>query len=176
MRLVPVDMSESGIIAESLEKVCKTEAIKGLYIMPECQNPTTITMPLANHFNVEIVTNLIENGLADRIIDKKIREAEARNRITDEILSGFTVQGNKRDYFRWLILPDGWTGKELELCAKLSGVQVFCAERFAVGSISVPAAVRIATSPARNRQDLIKGLTILKNLLQKGPDTMSFII
>lgn len=257
IRLVPIEMDTNGMNPDSLEKACKAEEIKGLYIMPECQNPTTCTLPLSrrqkiaeiikqnnlifieddtysflknaefppvselipeqsiyvsstskslsaglkvafmavapkfrdrinhgiysvnlntSHYNVEIVANLIETGVADRIIDEKAREAEARNKIVDEILSGSSVKGNKRDYFRWLSLPDNWSGKEFELCAKLSGVQVFCAERFAVGSCPVPAAVRIATSSARNQQELIKGLTILKVLIQTKPDAMSLII
>ncbi len=240
-----------------LKKACRNEGLKGLYLIPECQNPTTYTMPLVrreeiaevikasnlilieddtysflknselapvsafipeqsiyinctskslsaglrvafmavaptfrdqinrgvyninlntSHFNVEIVANLIETGLADQILEAKRREAEARNQITDEILHGFNLQGNKRDYFRWLLLPEGWTGREFELCAKAAGVQIYCAERFAVGSNPVPAAVRIATASPKNQEELIKGLNILKALISKKPDVTPFIV
>lgn len=257
MRLVPIDMNKDGMCVEALEKACKTEGLKGLYVMPECQNPTTITMKLSlrqqiaeivnkygvilieddtysflqntpfppissfipeqsiyisslsksigaglrvaflavapsllepinrgiyninldtPHFNIEIVGNLFETGQAERIIKEKSYEAATRNEIFNKILGSFTSTGNARDYFRWLILPDGWTGKEFELSAKLAGVQLFCAERFAVGSCSVPAAVRIATASVRQQSDLIKGLTIIKELLMKRPDAFPLTI
>ena len=257
VRLVPVEMDKDGMNPTMLSKTCKNESLKGLYLIPECQNPTTCTMPISrrqeiaeiikannlilieddtysflenselapvselipeqsiyinctskslsaglrvafmavapkfhdqisrgiyninlntSHFNVEIVANLIETGLADQILEAKRLEAETRNKLTDEILNGFTVQGNKRDYFRWLILPDGWAGKEFEYCAKVSGVQIYCAERFAVGSNPGPAAVRIATASVKNQNELIRGLTILKDLINKKPDVTPFIV
>ena len=257
VRLVPIETGKGGMDTQSLEKACRIEGIKGLYIMSECQNPTTCTMPLplrhkiadivkennlilieddtysflentefppvsefvpeqsiyinctskslsaglrvafmrvapkfrnavdhgiysinlnTSHFNVEIAANLVETGMADEILKERRREAEKRNKITDEILSGFNVSGNKRDYFRWLILPEKWTGKEFELCAKMAGVQIFCAERFAVGSSPVPAAVRIVTSSVKSQNELIRGLTILKKLLEKQPDESPLII
>lgn len=257
IRLIPIQISQDGMNSEALEKACKSEGLKGLYIMPECQNPTTCTMPFSlrqeiaeivkenglilieddaysflgntelppvselipeqsiyissmskslnaglrvafmsvapkfqdrichgihsinmntSYFNVEIAASLIETGLTRQIIEEKRREAEARNKITDDILSGFTILGNKRDYFRWLMLPKEWTGKEFEICAKMSGVQIFCAERFAVGSNPVPAAVRIATASVKSQQELIKGMTILKDLLQNKTDISPLII
>jgi DNA-binding transcriptional MocR family regulator len=257
IRLIPVGAEENCMSAEALERACAAEGLKGLYIMPECHNPTTATMPLplrqkiaqvvrknrlvlieddtysflentalppvsglvpgqsvaiastskslgpglrvafmavapqfrnridrgiysvnlnTSHFNVEIAADLVETGMADRILTEKRQEAEARNGIVDELLEGFTVQGNRRDYFRWLVLPSGWTGKEFELCAKVSGVQLFCAERFAVGSSPVPAAVRIATASARSRRELMQGLTIVKSLLEKKPDASALAI
>lgn len=257
VRLVPVGMDKDGMDPAALEKACRNENLKGLYLIPECQNPTTCTMPgsrrreiaqvvrknglilleddtysfLGNsglspvsglvpeqsvyihctskslsaglrvaflavapkfreqigrgiynidlntsHFNVEIVANLIETGLADRIIEAKRREAEERNRLTDRILRGYAVRGNRRDYFRWLLLPEGWTGKEFEYCARASGVQIYCAERFAVGNSPAPAAVRIATASVRDREELEKGLNRLKDLLREKTDVPPLIV
>lgn len=44
LRLVPVEMDESGMIAESLDRICRREEIKGIYLIPGVHNPTTITM------------------------------------------------------------------------------------------------------------------------------------
>jgi DNA-binding transcriptional MocR family regulator len=44
LRLVPVEMDESGMIAKSLDLICRRENIKGLYLMPGVQNPTTTTL------------------------------------------------------------------------------------------------------------------------------------
>lgn len=44
LRLVPVEMDDSGMSAESLDRICRREQIKGLYLMPGVQNPTTTTV------------------------------------------------------------------------------------------------------------------------------------
>jgi len=257
IRLLPIEMSDTGMSAEGLERACKAEKLKGLYLMPECQNPTTCTMDLSlrrkiaqivsanrliliedgtysflgntelppvselapeqsvyisstskslsaglrvafmavapqfrdrvsrgiysvnlntSHFNVAIVADLVATKAADQILRERRREAEARNKIVDEALGGFTVRGNKRDLFRWLILPEGWTGKEFELCAQVAGVRLFCADRFSVGGDPAPAAVRIATSSVGTRGELIRGLDILKGLLREEPGKSPLIV
>jgi DNA-binding transcriptional MocR family regulator len=45
LRLVPVEMDKSGMVAESLDRICRREQIKGLYLMPGVHNPTTTTIP-----------------------------------------------------------------------------------------------------------------------------------
>lgn len=44
LRLVPVKVDESGLVAESLDRICRREKIKGLYVMPSVHNPTTTTL------------------------------------------------------------------------------------------------------------------------------------
>ncbi len=44
LRLVPVEMDESGMVAESLDRICRREEIKGIYLIPGVHNPTTITV------------------------------------------------------------------------------------------------------------------------------------
>lgn len=45
LNLVPIKMDESGIIPQYLETACKNGGIKGLYLMPSCQNPTLCQIP-----------------------------------------------------------------------------------------------------------------------------------
>lgn len=44
LRLVPVEMDESGMVAENLDRICRREEIKGVYLIPGVQNPTTTTV------------------------------------------------------------------------------------------------------------------------------------
>ena len=44
LRLVPVKMDKSGMDAESLNRICRRERIKGLYLMPGVHNPTATTL------------------------------------------------------------------------------------------------------------------------------------
>ena len=45
IRLVPVRGDEEGMCPDELEKVCQKEDIRGIFLMPNCANPTTCTIP-----------------------------------------------------------------------------------------------------------------------------------
>ena len=131
---------------------------------------------MTSHFNTEIVSYLVRTGLADEIIRKKRIEAQARNTLADKVLAGYDLRGGHRDYFRWLILPEGMHGREFEAAAKNEGVNVFCAEKFVVGSDFPFDAVRISLSAAPTKARLEKGLTVLRNLLGRTMQDTPFII
>jgi len=251
IRLVPIEMTEDGMSAEGLLNACKNEGIKGVYLMPEVQNPTTrsiskkyreqlseiirkynlilieddayaytgdphsipvtsyvpdqgiyiggiakllgpgfrisfVKVPktymepmkrgllnttwMASPITAEMVARLITSGRADDVIREKREEARMRNILALEILSGYRRASRTCGFFQWLFLPDSWQGqaRDFELVAREAGVQVFCAEKFSVGSSPVPQAVRISLSGPDTIHTLKKGLEIIKSVLQKG--------
>jgi DNA-binding transcriptional MocR family regulator len=121
---------------------------------------------MVSPFNAEIVRQLIESSLADKIIRERQEGIAIRNKIADSILHDYRLLGDLYCNFRWLLLPTGWTGKTFETCAKNAGVQVYCAERFAVGNAFVPAAVRIGITAPKDLKELTTGLSILKSILK----------
>ncbi len=44
LRLVPIEMDREGMVSDSLGMACRRNDIKGLYLVPGVQNPTTTTM------------------------------------------------------------------------------------------------------------------------------------
>lgn len=122
---------------------------------------------MVSPFNAEIVHQLINSPLADKIIKERREITIQRNILTDTILKDFDIWGDKYCNFRWLMLPEGLDGKLFETCAKKAGVQVYCAERFAIGNASVPAAVRISITAPQNLDELKRGLNIIKSILQR---------
>ena len=44
IQLVPVKGDRYGMIPEEMEKICRNNRIRGIFLMPNCANPTTITM------------------------------------------------------------------------------------------------------------------------------------
>ena len=44
VRLVPIESDEEGMSPEALTKAAKSQRIKGVFLMPTCANPTTLTM------------------------------------------------------------------------------------------------------------------------------------
>ncbi len=45
IRLVPVEMDAEGIIPDALANACRRDNIRGIFLMPEVQNPTTVAIP-----------------------------------------------------------------------------------------------------------------------------------
>ncbi|MGE5631977.1 MAG: PLP-dependent aminotransferase family protein [Caulobacteraceae bacterium] len=246
IRLVPVDMDGEGMIPEALEMVCRRDRIRGLYIMPGVQNPTTVSMsegrrgkiaevvlrhglilieddaysytrpalpvPVAclvpqnsvyiagvskafyaglrvafvvapKHLrnriakavlntiwmtpalNAAIVSECIKDGTADKIMVAKKEEAARRFAVVRDKLAGYAFAGPAEGFFIWLNIPDRWSGKEFELMARESGVNIFCAEKFAVGSTTAPHAVRISLTGPSNIGELSRGIDVIKSLL-----------
>ena len=44
IRLVPVKGDNCGMFAEALDEICKKEDIRGIFLMPNCANPTTFSI------------------------------------------------------------------------------------------------------------------------------------
>lgn len=249
IRLIPIEITDEGMNPHALLSACRNDGIKGIYLMPEVQNPTTCSMTqnfreqvkdiiikhdlilieddaygytgspdsiplsaqapehgiyiggtskllgpgfrisfvrvpnayiermkkgvlnttwMASPITAELVTKLIETGKSEDILKDKRSEAQRRNDLALKKLSLSNVSSRPCGFFQWLKLPDGWRGRDFEVCAREAGVQVFCAEKFAVGSYPLPSAIRISLSGPDNIEEMEKGLDILKDILSKG--------
>lgn len=246
VQLIPVSQGAEGMEPEALEAVCKTDKISGIYCIPACHNPTTVTMPQQRRREIARIAEqydciLIEDGtyqlivgertaISDSIPDRSIyitslskaiapglrmaylsvppqyksavldalyslnvavvpMMAELSARI---IVSGqfetilenhkiFTAErsaiveryfpkeiclGADTDIFRWLLLPKKFTGAAFERLALAHGVQVYAAEKFAVGK-TVPAhAVRLSICAPEDLEQLDQGMRILSSLIE----------
>lgn len=91
-----------------------------------------------------------------------------RNLLVNEVLGDFAIAGGSASPLRYLKLPAPFTGRQFELCARDAGVQVYGAERFAVGNKQAEAAVRIAVTTPPTMDDLTQGIKRLRKLLEQG--------
>lgn len=121
---------------------------------------------MASPLAAGVTSQLIDSGLAQQIVREKRTELQRRNRLAEQYLSKYFLQGDGTAQFRWLELPGKWTGKAFEAAAKNNGVQVFCCERFAVGNSAVVPAARLAISTPKSAEQLEAGLSILADLLK----------
>ncbi len=253
IQLVPIPLDMDTFTIDSLRNLCKTENIKGLYLIPDYHNPTTNTMshdlrkkiasfaiekniliiedaintllkkdslvlpPLqslapehtiyimslsktispglriailatpkqyakkvaiaiynntiaVSALMTECAARLIHSGLADEIRTRRREENIKRNELADTLLAGFIKPCEKECNLRLLNLPGYFTGTSFELCARQAGVQVYAAERFAIGNCHVPPAVRIAITSPRSFEECQTGLLQLKKLLNNSND------
>ena len=129
---------------------------------------------MVSPLSASIAEALIDSPLIDTILMEKQEAAYKRNQLTNTILKGYSLLGDVYSTFRWLLLPPVWSGKAFEACAKNAGVQIYCAERFAIGNATVPAAVRLATSAPKSLEELETGLLILRTLLESEEEFTLF--
>ncbi len=45
LKLIPIEQDTDGMIPESLEQACRSQSVRGVYVMPTCQNPTNARLP-----------------------------------------------------------------------------------------------------------------------------------
>lgn len=121
--------------------------------------------------NTEVIAELIHNGTAQLIVDKKIELARARNQLFDHILSHWQTEQGGTGFFRWLSLPGNLNGLLFEKLAQAAGVHLFSSDRFAVGETSGHSFIRLAISSPVDLHELDRGLRIVEGLLQ-NPGTI----
>lgn len=253
IQLVPIPLEMDTFTIDSLRTLCKTENIRGLYLIPDYHNPTTNTMSLdlrkeiatfaieknlliiedaintllkedssvlpplqslapehtiyimslsktispglriailatpkyytkkvaiaiynntiaVSALMTECAARLIHSGLAEEIRTKRREEIIKRNELANVLLAGFIKPCEKECNLRLINLPDYFTGTSFELCARQAGVQVYAAERFAIGNCQVPPAVRIAITSPSSFAECQTGLLQLKKLLNNSND------
>lgn len=108
---------------------------------------------------------LIEDGAADEIIAERKKGIIERNLIINDILEGFVVPGELTAPLRYIRLPDHFTGKSFEICARGAGVEVYGAERFSVGNRTPEKAVRISVTTPPSPAVLTDAVKRLRELL-----------
>jgi DNA-binding transcriptional MocR family regulator len=216
IRLIPVRGDADGMDAGELESLCRKEEINGIFLMPNCANPTTCTIPekrkdelalviarynlilieddntgiplhsgkeyhsmfsrlpeqtiyicnstmaLCNGLRVafaafpeafrvpllnalfhlsiktssldaEIMTELILDGKAAKLLELKTELAKERNQIFDRFFPEAVKPGSPAAFFRWLPIPK-LTMDEMDIERRLreEGVSVYCSYRFTV--------------------------------------------
>ncbi|MFJ7646612.1 PLP-dependent aminotransferase family protein [Lysinibacillus sp. NPDC097279] len=119
---------------------------------------------------VELTARLIQDGVAQTILEKQRLYAKQQNALVNQYLGEYNILGNDECIFRWLLLPEKFTGVQFELLASKAGVQVYAAERFAVGNAKPVNAVRLAITAPENSMQLEQALTVLKELLESDGD------
>lgn len=246
IRLIPVEGDEDGMLPEALDGACRRDAIAGIYLMPEVQNPTTgrltrnrrhalgelirrrdlilledesyaftretpeeplttlipersvyiagvskvlyaglrtafvaapgilrsrlvhavqNTLWMAPPLGAALFSAALRQGTVERAVREKRDEAFRRNTRAREILTPLVPAGFPTGFFLWLTLPEPWTGRDVEHRARERGIQIFGAERFAVGGTEAPRAIRISLTGTPTEEGLARSLERLRAVL-----------
>jgi DNA-binding transcriptional MocR family regulator len=115
-----------------------------------------------------IGTTLLEEKIAERLIERQKEELRQRQALLGQILARFDVQTHETSTHAWLHLPEQWRGAGFARTSRQRGIGVLPADAFAIGRGPVPHAVRINVAAARSREDLRRGLEILAELMDSS--------
>ncbi len=126
-------------------------------------------------FLLELSARLIHTKKADAIAAERREYTRQQNRIVDRYLGSFEVLGEDCCPFHWILLPEAFTGKSFEICAKNEGVQVYSGERFLVGNSRTPGAVRISVTAAKTPSEFEEGIKRLRRILD-SEDTSEHLL
>jgi len=122
-------------------------------------------------FILELSARLIHTKKADSIAAERRLYARLQNEIVNRHLCSYEVSGEEYCPFRWILLPEAFTGKSFEICARNEGVQVYSGERFLVGNSQTRSAVRISVTAAKNSTEFEEGIKLLKRILESEDKT-----
>ena len=248
--LLPVAGDPHGMLPQALEEICRKTKVSGVFLMPNCANPTTrtmtesrkdelaeiaarydlivieddntgilsdlpgtyhslftrlpgqtiyicnATMALCNGLRVtfaafpenfrsrllealfhlhiksssldaEIITELILNGKAQKLLEQKRQLAVERNLLFNACFPEISPTGPREAFFRWLPLaPTKKSGPEIENDLRKKGVNVYHSCRFAVGRTQ-DHFLRFAISSPASQQELSRGLEIIREYLKE---------
>ena len=118
---------------------------------------------------VEVAATWIEDGTADATVARKRAEAARRQELCATILSGAPYDAQAQGYYAWLHLPGPWTSADFAAEARRRGVAVTPSTPFAVGPAAPPAAARVCLAAPEGRDEVARGLEVLRELLDQGP-------
>lgn len=161
---------EQVIYLSSLSKTVSAGLRTAFVHVPEPYHQALATTLYAMNISISpllatVAAGLIEEGIADEIVAERRAGIIERNRIVNALLDGIPVEGMISSPLRYIRLPEHFTGESFERRALESGVQVYGAERFAVGNRAVPDAIRISVTSPATAEQLADGVRRLKRLL-----------
>jgi DNA-binding transcriptional MocR family regulator len=126
---------------------------------------TWLTSPIL----AELVTEWIESGEADVMLEWKRSEIAARHVLALKILGRWLPEGPV-SFHLWLPLPEPWRAETFVAQARSRGVMLTPSQEFMIGRDSAPHAVRVCLGATLSRERLEEGLQRLAVLLAQGPE------
>jgi DNA-binding transcriptional MocR family regulator len=122
----------------------------------------------------ELVTQLITDGTAGRVVEWKRKEVAARQAITGRALRDFAPRPTPASPHVWLPLPVPWLASSFVAHARQMGIRINASDEFAAGRQTELQAIRICIGPPASRAALEDGLARLAGILapQPAPDAV----
>ena len=121
---------------------------------------------VASPVTAEIVSRLIETGVADRTAEAKEQEARHRRALVERHLGHLDIRTRAGSTTAWLPLPEGWTNAAAVAAVRDKGISITPADAFWTGRTPPPDAVRLGIGAPRTAD-------ILETALVRIADSLS---
>jgi DNA-binding transcriptional MocR family regulator len=129
------------------------------------QATTWVASPLI----AEIVSQWLQDGTADRILEWHRLEAAARQSLARTHLARYHYAGHPVGYHVWLDLPEPWRSAQFVAQARRNGVLIVPTEAFVIGRAAAPHSIRISLGGLDDRRQIETGLRVVARLLSERP-------
>src|SRR5690606_9703818 len=117
----------------------------------------------------ELCARLVLSGSAAAIRTRVIAEINARLALARDALAGFDYLSQPNIPFLWLALPEPWLSGTFKNAAFEQGVLIDDEDEFKAGRTEqVFHRARIGITVPRRREDVARGLAVLRDLLEGG--------
>lgn len=133
------------------------------------------TMQTVPPLEAALATRLIDRGVLAALIAQVRAEAQVRQKLARQLLSGFGATIPDEGLFCWLPLPARWDASDFAARLRDDGVLVAQGKAFAVDPAQAPNAVRIATGAVNSCEELSLALQRIRSLLSQNPSLLSAI-
>lgn len=137
-------------------------------LRPKINETTKAVNLMVSPLPFELFSTWIEDGTAERIIEKRRREAQSRQELIISELPDVEIKVHPNSYYCWLTLPGALSCSQFAIKAYEQGVSVATADVFAVEERHAPEAVRICLATPPNRETVKAGLRIIGDILKNG--------
>lgn len=124
----------------------------------------------------EVARRWIMSGIGDEMVAWQRGEARARLDLAAETFRGHKFRGYPDGYHIWLELPEPWRADAFRQEAEKKDVYVLSGESFVVGRAAPPHAVRVCVGACRTREEVQRGLDILKGILDGAPGAAAAVV
>jgi DNA-binding transcriptional MocR family regulator len=110
----------------------------------------------------------ITDGTAFAIRDARREEIAERRRLADQVLGTLAPAGHSTSCLIWITLPEATQALEIIRQAMGHGVLIGPGHLFAALPQHAPNAIRLSLGAAATSTELMEGLTLIKQLLQRN--------
>lgn len=123
---------------------------------------------MSSPLTAQLASNVITEGLDDKLIRIQRHEAAARQMMAAEIFRGIQIKTQPHSYHLWLTLPEPWSSDEFAMLARANGVLVLSGSQFQAERSSSTRGVRIVLMSPTSRDELHFALTKLASLIDSS--------
>lgn len=128
---------------------------------------SSVWMP--SPLTAQLASNVITEGLDQKLIRIQRNEAAARQAIAREIFADYELKTQPYSYHVWLTLPEPWTADEFTMLARTNGVLVLSGTQFQAERYGTTRCVRLVLMSPTSQDELRFALTKLASLIDSDP-------